>query len=366
MVTISLCMIVKNEETVIARCLDSILGIADEIIIVDTGSTDKTKEIVSQYTDKIYDFEWIDNFSAARNFAFSKANMQYCMWLDADDIVLESDKQSLIEFKKTLSLDTDVVMMKYNSAFDETGKPTFTYYRERILRNCPNALWKGRVHEAIERWGKIIYSDIAISHKKNSVGDMARNLRIYRRQISEGEELTPRDQFYYARELFYHKYFQEAIDVFSKFLDDEKGWLENNIEACRFLSFSYYNLEKDREALEALLKSLRFDTPRAEICCDIGKHFFDRKFYQQAIFWYELALTRTRNDISGAFISADCYDFIPNIQLCVCYDKIGNILKAIEHNEKAGFYKPSSPAYLYNQEYYNRLMEDKIKTPFRK
>ena len=73
MITISLCMIVKNEEKVLARCLDSLEGLMDEIIIVDTGSTDRTKEIAAGYTDKIYDFEWVDDFSAARNFSFSKA-----------------------------------------------------------------------------------------------------------------------------------------------------------------------------------------------------------------------------------------------------------------------------------------------------
>ena len=71
MITISLCMIVKNEEKVLARCLDSIADLMDEIIIVDTGSSDNTKEIAKKYTDKIYDFAWIDDFSAARNYSFS-------------------------------------------------------------------------------------------------------------------------------------------------------------------------------------------------------------------------------------------------------------------------------------------------------
>ena len=71
MVTISVCMIVKNEEKVLARCLDSLAGLWEELIIVDTGSTDKTKEIAAKYTDKIYDFTWTGNFSDARNFSFS-------------------------------------------------------------------------------------------------------------------------------------------------------------------------------------------------------------------------------------------------------------------------------------------------------
>ena len=66
-------MIVKNEEKILDRCLSTVVDLVDEVVIVDTGSTDATKEIAARYTDKIYDFRWIDDFSAARNFAFSKA-----------------------------------------------------------------------------------------------------------------------------------------------------------------------------------------------------------------------------------------------------------------------------------------------------
>ena len=102
MISISLCMIVKNEESVIGRCLESVKDIVDEIIIVDTGSTDNTKEIIKTFTDKIYDFEWIDNFSAARNYSYSKASMEYILWLDADDVILEEDRIKFKELKMSL------------------------------------------------------------------------------------------------------------------------------------------------------------------------------------------------------------------------------------------------------------------------
>ena len=72
MISISLCMIVKNEEDVLERCLESVKLIADEIIIVDTGSTDKTKEIACKFTNKLYNFEWIDDFAAAKSYIHSK------------------------------------------------------------------------------------------------------------------------------------------------------------------------------------------------------------------------------------------------------------------------------------------------------
>ena len=91
---ISLCMIVRDEEKVIARCLDSVKDIVDEIIVVDTGSIDNTKEIVAKYTKKIYDFEWVNDFSKARNFSFSKATKDYIMWLDADDVIMPEDRKN--------------------------------------------------------------------------------------------------------------------------------------------------------------------------------------------------------------------------------------------------------------------------------
>ena len=113
MATISLCMIVKNEEKVLGRCLDSAKDITDEIIIVDTGSTDGTKEIARRYGAKIFDQKWQDDFSLARNFSFSKATMDYCMWLDADDIIREEEAAKLIRWKAEADGSEDVLMLRY-------------------------------------------------------------------------------------------------------------------------------------------------------------------------------------------------------------------------------------------------------------
>ena len=97
MASISLCMIVKNEEDVLGRCLDSVADLVDEIVIVDTGSTDRTREIAARFTDQIFDFPWQDDFAAARNESFAHATMDYCMWLDADDVLLEEDREKFLD-----------------------------------------------------------------------------------------------------------------------------------------------------------------------------------------------------------------------------------------------------------------------------
>ena len=126
MASVSLCMIVKNEEDVLERCLESAAGLADEIIIVDTGSIDRTQEIAARFTDRIFDFPWQDDFSAARNESFSHASMDYCLWLDADDLLLEEDQTACLALKETLDPDVSVVMAPYRTGFDAAGRTTFS------------------------------------------------------------------------------------------------------------------------------------------------------------------------------------------------------------------------------------------------
>lgn len=355
MPTISLCMIVKNEEQHIARCLDSIAGLVEEIIIVDTGSTDKTVEIVSGYTSKVYFYPWKDDFSEARNESFSKASMDYCMWMDADDILEEKEKDKFLQLKQSLSLDTDIVMMRYNTGFDEAGNPSFSYFRERWIKNSPQYRWVGAVHEVIPPNGSVIYSDIAISHKKMNAGNPDRNLKIYQKLLADGKTLEPRQQYYYARELYYHKRYEEAIPVFEQFLLSPEGWIENKIEACSICAGCYSQLGQEQSALFTLLRSLSFDLPRAELCCDIGKYFLEHGNYHNAVYWYETALNTQKNEYSGGFVLPDCYDYIPLLQLCVCYDRMGDRQKAKEYNDRAGVCKPYSKAYQYNKQYFDNL-----------
>lgn len=179
--------------------------------------------------------------------------------------------------------------------------------------------------------------------------------------LQEGIPLSPREQFYYARELFYNKDYEHAIQEFNTFLISKKGWIENNIETCLNLAKCYYELHDETNMLHSLFRSFEYDSPRAEVCCEIGKYFFQYQNYTIAKFWYETATTCTMNEKSGAFIVIDCYRYIPYMQLCVCYDKLGNTEKAIEYNNKAGGIKPNDKAYLYNKKYFEA--QDSLDTP---
>lgn len=354
--TISLCMIVKNEEKVLARCLNSVKDIVDEIIIVDTGSTDKTKEIARNYTENIYDFKWVMDFSKARNYSFSKASKEYIMWLDADDVIDKKDKEKLLNLKQ-MPNDTDIYFLKYNTGFDEDGNVNFSYYRERILKRENNYKWEGAIHEVIVPYGKCEYLDIDINHKKEGKRDNKRNLEIFENVLKD-KKLDERKQFYYARELYYNKMYDRAIIEFEKFLSNDNGWVENKISACLDLYNCYMDINDSKNAVLSLTRSFIYNLPRAEVCCKLGNYFADKNMYLEAIYWYEMALKDNLDMTKGGFYNLDYYGFIPHIQLCVCLYKLGRIDEAIKHNELAGKIKPNDKIYLYNKSFFDNILKN--------
>jgi glycosyltransferase involved in cell wall biosynthesis len=353
-------MIVRNEENVLSRCLDSVKDVVDEIIIVDTGSTDKTKEIAYRYTDKVYDFEWVNDFSIARNFSFSKATKQYQMWLDADDILTKEDRQKVLKLKCELNTDVDIVAFKYNTHFDKYNNPILTSTRGRLFKTERGYLWNDPIHEYIEFSGKIYYAnDIFITHKKEA-NYTDRNIKVYENQIKEGKKLSPRSQYYFARELKDHARYIEAIYYFEQFLEGRLGWVEDNIAACYNLALCYKTLDNDEKVFQSLVKSFEYDSPRAEICCEIGYFYMNKNNYKTASKWFLLATYLEKPNTRG-FILNDYWGFIPNVELSVCYDKLGDIEKAILFNEIAYKYKPNSNAVKHNRNYFATLKQKKDK-----
>ncbi len=354
MITLSVCMIVKNEHNTLARCLDCASKFADEIIIVDTGSTDDTKDIALSYTNKVYDFEWIEDFAKARNYSFSKANMEYIMWLDADDVVLDEDILKINNLKETLSKDVDMVCLKYNLNLDENGIPALSYFRERIVKRKKDYKWVSPIHEVIPRSGNVIYENIAITHKKEHPSQPDRNLKIFEKMKNENYPFDARQSFYYARELMYAQKYDNAIKEYLTFLSRNDAWIENKISACLDLSDIYSSLDNTDQSLEWLFCSMKYSLPRAEVCSKIAWHFILNKEWDIAIYWLKQALNDKIDINSGGFFIKDYYDFIPYINLGYCYYNLNDLDRAIYYNELAGNIKPNNDIYLKNKYAYEK------------
>ncbi|WP_195574229.1 glycosyltransferase [Paenibacillus sp. 1001270B_150601_E10] len=355
MITVSLCMIVKNEEDTLPRCLSSVKDIVQEIIIVDTGSTDKTKEVACTFTDHVVDFKWIHDFAAARNHAFSLATQEYILWLDADDVFCEKDRVRLKKLLLNLDPIYDSVTMEYHLAFDEYGNVTSRNRRNRLVKRSNGFKWIGKVHEYLEVWGSIFNSDVAVTHASVR-HDHNRNISIYEEALRSGESFTPRDLYYYANELKDHGQYHKAIEYYNQFLNTEKGWIEDVLATCGKLADCYHALKDGDGELSSSLRALHYAAPRPDTCCRLGYYFLTKGDYQSAIFWYENAVRTSVSRENLGFVNVACSTWLPHLQLCVCYDRVGQHQAAYDHNQKALQFRPNDKRMQHNKAYLEGLL----------
>ena len=340
-------MIVKNEEGVIARCLDCVRQFADEIIIVDTGSTDKTKEIATKFTDKVFDFVWCDDFSKARNFAFSKATKNYIMWLDADDVIEYNEIEKINQLK--LNMVADTYMLKYATSFDEFGKPNFVFERERIMKNDNRAIWTGFVHEAIVPFGYIEHIDITIQHRKIASHYTKRNLNLFRKALKRGVKFNAREQYYYARELYYWGYYKKSKLELNRFFKIPNKFTPNTIDAILIMAKCCEKLGDIENAKKWLYEGLNI-MPNAEIVCELARIYEKQGNIKNAIYFYQSALNITRPTLEGLFVREDYYYLIPLLQLVVLFYSSGDIKNAKEYHKQVKKLYPNNRQVLYNDE----------------
>lgn len=320
MITISLCMIVKNEEAVLARCLDSVADLVDEIVIVDTGSTDKTKEIAAKYTNHIYDFEWVDDFSKARNFAFSKASCEYIYSADADEVLDLENRVRFSMLKETLLPEIDIVQMKYGNQMQfETVYNYDEEYRPKLFKRVRTFEWIEPIHETIRLEPIVFDSDIVITHLPvESHG--ARDLANFAKQIREGRRLSQRLLNMYARELlmagspkdlaFASEYMEQVVK--------EEGRSEQEIlEALCVLIWNAAKQKDSKGMLRFVTKALGL-SECAEVYSALGHYYLSEEDYEEAILWF----------YNGAYEAEPVLvkkmgDEVPLKGLVECYEKLG-------------------------------------------
>jgi glycosyltransferase involved in cell wall biosynthesis len=162
-------MIVKNEEDNLPACLDCAAGLVDEIIVVDTGSTDRTREVAAQRGARVFDFPWIDDFATARNETLRHATGEWIFWLDADDRLDEDNRRRLRSLLDELTDENAAYVMKCSCISTERGRSVTVFDHVRLFRNRPGVTWEYRIHEqvrpSLERLHySIRHSDVEILH----------------------------------------------------------------------------------------------------------------------------------------------------------------------------------------------------------
>lgn len=318
MATISLCMIVKNESAVLARCLDSIADLMDEIIIVDTGSTDNTKEIAAQYTSRIYDFKWTSDFSAARNFSFSKATMEYIYTADADEILDDANRERFLRLKDALLPEIEIVQMKYvtQGTFD-TVLNAKKEYRPKLFRRLRTFTWIDPIHETVRLTPVTFDSDVEILHCPQSLHSK-RDFSIFIKAFEHDGQFSPKIRTMYAKELLKtgdKKDFTDVKPIFQLIFDNDPADDARKEAACVLARI--YRMEDNKNEFFKLTMKDMLTTPCAEICYELGTYFVGQRDYAEAVLWFYNAAYETES-ILDVHTSGD----LPLLGLVECYETL--------------------------------------------
>lgn len=336
MITISLCMIVKNEERVLARCLDSLIGLMDEIIIVDTGSTDKTKEIAKKYTDKVYDFAWVDDFSAARNFSFSKATMDYIYVADADEVLDEENRAEFQKLKEAMLPEVEIVQMYY--ANQKSFNTVYNFdkeYRPKLYKRLRNFLWVDPIHESVNLEPIVFDSDIVINHMPES-NHANRDLSVFKKMVAKGQRLSKKMHNLYARELMIagtEEEMQRAEECFLQTMSDTDRDMDEIKEAAVVLSHIYRIKQNTEMFFKYVMKDIVTE-PSSEACYELGEFYLERGDFTEASNWFQ-------NAMEGAYpiLNIKYGDELPKKALVSCYEKIVEQLRKVGDYDGAKQYE---------------------------
>ncbi len=321
MITISLCMIVKNEEDVLARCLDSVADLVEEMIIVDTGSTDRTMEIAKSYPKvKLYEFAWIDDFAAARNFAFSKATQEYIYSADADEVLDEENRKRFLLLKQALLPEVEIVQMKYGNQL-EFGT-VYNYdeeYRPKLFKRLREFKWHEAIHETINITPVIYDSDVVITHLPKEC-HAGRDFRAFEKLVNKGERLSKRLHTMYAKELFISgadEDFLKAGPFFSQSAKaedrDEEEVREANLVATAAARRSGDTVTFFKCATKVLVTE-----SCSEICYELGEFYYALEDYEEAALWFYNACYETE-----PLLAVKYKENLAPEKLADCYEKMG-------------------------------------------
>lgn len=243
-------------------CLESIKGL-DEIIICDTGSTDRTIEIAKQFTDKVFtDFVWCDSFAKARNHALSKASGDWVLSIDADETL-----ESVEAVREAVAMAGDA---KAVDVCIQSKKWAHSYFVPKLFKRDPEVFWKGDIHNHLSvkgiRVGKVKHLS---DHSPAHANDPDRALRILTKVVSENPDAV-REKFYLGREYFEKGHFKEAIEWMAKYLK-VGNWSAEKAEAYLTIAKAQWFSHRGDLAREACLRAIQENPDFKEALCFMSK-----------------------------------------------------------------------------------------------
>lgn len=302
MSSISVCMIVKNEEKNLKECLGALKNIADEIIVVDTGSSDNTVQIAKELGTKVYSFTWVDDFAKARNYALSLASCDYIYSADADERIDKENLDKFISLKKALG-EVEIVQMYYSGQLSD--RTVYNYDKElrpKLFKRVRSFTFEGPVHETLRTDPLVYDSDIEIHHEPSS-GHADRDLKLFEKAVLRKEILSSRLLMMYARELMMagtDENFENAREYFiQQTLIDGRS-----VDDIRYLSIIAAHAARiagdSEDFLKFALKEISVE-PSSEMCCELGEFYLAKEDFAESSLWYYNAAYETESILDSRY-----------------------------------------------------------------
>ncbi len=338
--TISLCMIVKNEEKYLDRCLKSAKDKVDEIIIVDTGSTDSTMEIAQKYDAIIRHFEWINDFAAARNYSISEAKSEYIIVLDADEYFDDG-----VDLQLDLAKEKDYYLLMLKN-FHSKGQVLF-HKNVRLFKSGIGLRYSGKLHEQLNTYDEAsnyigVESNIVINHVgylPEVIVDKGKKKRNYDIMVKELEENPTGYSYFNMGTVYMHdEHYDKALDMFKKAYSLSKG--KKYVKSLlALMGECLQQLNRTEEGIRLLSDAMKAFPEYTEFHYKLGVLYQDIGYLKDAEMEFKkcFEIGEKVDTITVEGVGS----YMANYQLAIVYDKMGRVGDAFDEAYKAVTLKKS-------------------------
>jgi glycosyltransferase involved in cell wall biosynthesis len=321
---ISACMIVRDEEHLLARCLKSFRGAFDELNVVDTGSEDETVTVAARFGARLRSFTAcngedgrIRDFGLARNVSLEMATQEWLLWMDADDVLQPGGAERLRAAAERGGFAALDVTIQWDA---------HTWLQRRLLKNEPRTRFVGRVHEYPEVHGPVEDDrQIRVLHlpdKRGKEPSVERNLRIGELEARE-DPTNLHNLFYLGNSLRLAGRHDEAIQRYAQYLELGGAFLAEKHLAAFFLAECHFRKGRWQDCIDAAYRALRIDPRYAETHCLIADCYGELREYAFAKAWYRSAIACAQPPADSIlFVEASKYGDYPRRGIEICEQRL--------------------------------------------
>lgn len=366
--TVSLCLILKNEEHNLPRLKASIEGCFDQVVAVDTGSSDNTVRLCEQYGWEVHHFTWVHDFSAARNFSFSKATCDYVAWLDADDSL--ENPEGFKAWKKEIMPIAEYWLATYHYALEkQTERPLCSFARERVVKRSMGLQWKYFVHEGLlpnKPMQTAYVTNWAVKHHRSPedlARDKGRNLSLF---SVNHEKIDTRMLYYWGKELFENGKHLEGYTKLVEAIKKDDLDLHDRILGIQYAATAAQILRQQPEAIDLAIRGLQIAPTRAEFFTIMGDSYVQMNKLAEAVPYYEAAKncprSTSRNQFGFIYTHEHAYGYWPRVQLARVRFQLGDMKGALKEAEEARTFVDGEEAQKIESEI-KRIIEKTTQAP---